>query len=60
MYQSKTMEDHLETSLDQSIDKTISAVVGYCKNILRVEQKKNDFMSEDLSSLNQGSYQTVC
>ena len=51
------MEDHLETSLDQSIDKTISAVVGYCKNILRVEQKKNDFMSEDLSSLNQGSFQ---
>ena len=40
--------------MDQSIDKTITAVVGYCKNILRVEQKKNDFMSEDLSSLNQG------
>ena len=40
--------------MDQSIDKTITAVVGYCKSILRVEQKKNDFMSEDLSSLNQG------
>ena len=45
--------------MDQSIDKTITAVVGYCKSMLKAEQKRNDFMSEDLSSLNQGKFQTV-
>ena len=37
------------------MDKTITSAVGYCKYILAAEQKKNDFLSEDLNSLAQSS-----
>ena len=45
----------MEEKLDQSLDKTITSAVGYCKYILAAEQKKNDFLSEDLNSLAQSS-----
>jgi len=51
----KAIKENLEEKLDQSLDKTITSAVGYCKYILAAEQKKNDFLSEDLNSLAQSS-----
>ena len=40
----------MESALDSSLDKVISSTMGYCKFILKSEQKKNDFLSEELAS----------
>ena len=40
----------MESSLDSGLDKVITSSIGYCKYLLRTEQKKNDFQSEELAS----------
>jgi len=51
----KGIKDNLEAALDQSLDKTIMAAVGYCRYLLKTEQKKADFLTDDLNSLTQSS-----
>jgi hypothetical protein len=51
----KAIKDNLEAALDQSLDKTITAAVGYCRYLLKSEQKKADFLTDDLNSLTQSS-----
>ena len=38
----------MESALDSSLDKVISSTLGYCRFILKSEQKKNDFLSDEL------------
>ena len=40
----------MESALDSSLDKVISSTMGYCRFILKSEQKKNDFLSDELAA----------
>lgn len=46
----KSMKDAMETSMDSALEKTITSAIGYAKNILKSEQKRNDFLSDELAS----------
>lgn len=46
----KKIKEAMESSLDSGLDKVLTSTIGYCKFLLRTEQKKNDFLSEELAS----------
>ena len=43
-------QESMESALDSSLDKVISSTMGYCRFILKSEQKKNDFLSDELAA----------
>lgn len=49
----KTSLEQIETKLDQGLDRSINAIVGWIKLYLQTEQKKTDFKPEtDVDTLN--------
>jgi len=48
--QRKQIKDTMENSLDSGLDKVITSTIGYCKYLLRSEQRKTDFLSDELAS----------
>jgi len=47
----RKIRDQIEMKLDSGIDKCMTSIIGWMKNILKSEQKRQDFLSNDISAL---------
>lgn len=46
MFKKRILMEQIETKLDQGLDRSISAVIGWVKVYLQYEQKKTDYKPE--------------
>lgn len=46
VFKKRILMDQIETKLDQGLDRSISAVIGWVKVYLQYEQKKTDYKPE--------------
>ncbi|XP_052273620.1 exocyst complex component 5-like isoform X2 [Dreissena polymorpha] len=53
LHKKRDLREHLEAKIDTGLDRAVTSICGWVRNILSTEQKKNDFKPDDDSVLAQ-------